>query len=108
MNANHKTKNCHSGHGHHKAHGWMMLLCVLLMIGIPMLTLSSTMSTFSFPLFATAILPLILCLVMHGVMMKFMLSGNKEERAKSQESAQKEIDVKMLEHKSGDTSRFNA
>jgi hypothetical protein len=108
MNTNHKKKNCHSGQGHHKAHGLMMLLCVLLMVGIPFLTLSSTMSTFSFPLLATALLPLILCLVMHGVMMKFMMSDSKQEQTNSQENAQEKIEVKMIEQKSSNTSRFNA
>ncbi len=45
---------------------------------------------------------------MHGVMMKFMMSDSKQEQTNSQENAQEKIEVKMIEQKSGDTSRFNA
>ena len=30
-----KKSNCHKN-GHHKGHGWMMVLCALLMVGIPL------------------------------------------------------------------------
>lgn len=107
MKANNKNHSCHSGHGEHKGHGWMMLLCVLFMVGIPFLVLFSTMSSFSPSLLGTALVPLILCLVMHGVMMKFMMPGSTKDQDDSQEHQDKK-EVQMVEDKMNDGGRFSA
>ncbi|MCK6264496.1 hypothetical protein KP803_14540 [Vibrio sp. ZSDE26] len=74
MDSNNKKGSCHTSKGGHKGHGWMMILCALIMIGIPILMLSPSINLFSFSFLSSALLPIILCLVMHGVMMKFMMS----------------------------------
>ncbi|MBL4242571.1 hypothetical protein H8F18_08745 [Vibrio fluvialis] len=107
MNDNEKERSCHTGKGKHKAHGWMMLLCVLLMVGVPLLVLTSSMSKFSPSLLGTALLPLILCLIMHGVMMKFMMTGNTKNQAASEENQVKK-EVPMVEEKTNNSGRFIA
>ncbi len=102
-----KNHSCHSKHSQHKGHGWMMIVCVLLMIGGPILFLVSDTNTFSPSLFATALLPLILCLVMHGLMMKLMMSGSQKSSDSSRENNNPK-DIKMLEHQSDIDNRFNA
>lgn len=69
-------EKCQSQHAGHKGHGWMMVLCIFVMLAAVAYTLSSTIELFSLAFFGSALLPIILCLVMHGVMMKFMMSNN--------------------------------
>ncbi len=107
MNTNNK-KSRHSGHGNHKGHSWMMLLCLLLMVGLPLLILSSTDSPFNVSLLGSALLPLILCLVMHGVMMKYMMTNSKTESGKSEESQLVGNESKKLDHKAHGGDSFNA
>lgn len=102
-----KDKSCHSGSNGHKGHGWMMLLCVVLMIGTPLLVLSSSLESFSLSLLGTAVLPIVLCLIMHGVMMKFMMSNNKEEKKKDSKHSLR-IETKLVEHRADTHNRFKA
>lgn len=76
MKSKHNSEKCQSQHAGHKGHGWMMVLCIIVMLAAVAYTLSSTIELFSLAFFGSALLPIILCLVMHGVMMKFMMSNN--------------------------------
>ncbi len=113
MSAEKKKGCCHSGHdqnnghGQHKGHGWMMIICMLLMVAIPLLTLSSSGNLFNLSLLGPALLPLILCLVMHGVMMKFMMPGTKKDQGNQQHDHAESREIKKLEYKP-DSSKFNA
>jgi len=51
--------------------------------------------------------PLILCLVMHGVMMKVMMPGSTKDQDASQEPQDKK-EVQMVEDKTNDGGRFSA
>ncbi|PNH83009.1 hypothetical protein [Vibrio diazotrophicus] len=74
MTVKNKNNPRHPNHGGHKGHGWMMLVCVLVMLGVVFLSYSDSTDVFSFALMGSALIPLILCLLVHGLMMKFMMS----------------------------------
>lgn len=103
-----KNKSCHSEHGHHKGHRWMMIVCVLLMIVVPVLTLTSNISSFNLSILGTALLPMILCLAMHGVMMKLMMSGSKKGQDSSAAENSDKIEATAIAQKANSNSKFNA
>lgn len=107
MKGNQKNKSCHTGHGGHKGHGWMMLLCMAVMLGGPLLFLLSSNQSLNLSVLGTALLPLILCLVMHGAMMKMLMPGNKKEE-QSDSQPQPESEPKRLEYKPDTDNNFNA
>ncbi len=108
MNVNKKNQECHSGDSKHKGHGWMMFLCVLLMVGIPILYLTTNLSSFDASILGTALIPLILCLVMHGVMIKFMMGGSKNEHSSSKDEQLNQRQLPLVKQKRNDQSRFGA
>ncbi|GMM88823.1 hypothetical protein [Vibrio fortis] len=83
-----KKSDCHKN-GHHKGHGWMMILCALLMVGIPLFILSSSQEVFSWAYLSSAIVPLIICLAMHGLMMKMMMPSEKKDSETNDQSMAK-------------------
>jgi hypothetical protein len=108
MSTNDKKDSCHSGHGQHKGHGWMMVLCALLMIGGPLIALSSATDSLNFSLLSSALLPLILCLAMHGLMMKLMMPGNKKDPDSAKDETPQEIEAKIANQKTESDKGFTA
>ena len=90
---NDKNTKCHQD-GHQKAHRWMMVLCALLMMGILLVILSSSQEVLSLAYLSSAIVPLIICLVLHGLMMKLMMTREK------QTSEENEKPLKTIENNS--------
>lgn len=86
MTFKNKSNPRHSNHGGHKGHGWMMLVCVLVMLGVVFLSYSDSTDVFSFALMGSALIPLILCLLVHGLMMKFMMSDCSKDKGSDSES----------------------
>jgi preprotein translocase subunit YajC len=83
-----KKSSCYKN-GHHKGHGWMMILCALLMVGISLFILSSSQEVFSWVYLSSAIVPLIICLAMHGLMMKMMMPSEKQGSEVNEQSKEK-------------------
>ncbi|MBD1555724.1 hypothetical protein HC752_02080 [Vibrio sp. S9_S30] len=79
-----KKSNCHKN-----GHGWMMILCALLMVGIPLVILSSSQEVFGWAYLSSAIVPLIICLAMHGLMMKLMMPSEKQGPEENEQSMKK-------------------
>ncbi|GAK19246.1 hypothetical protein JCM19053_352 [Vibrio sp. JCM 19053] len=67
----------------------MMVLCALLMVGIPLFILSSSQEVFSWAYLSSAIVPLIICLAMHGLMMKMMMPSEKKDSEADNQSMKK-------------------
>ncbi|MFC1236694.1 hypothetical protein [Vibrio sp. F74] len=109
MKSNNKVRSCHSERGSHRGHGWMMVICIILMIGIPLLILSTTLGSFSFSLLGTALIPIVFCLIMHGVMMKFMMSNDKrKEEYNNKKEHDLNFETKLVEHQSETGNQFKA
>ncbi len=104
MKTQDKNNRQHQQHGGHKGHGWMMIVCVFLMLGVTYLSYSDTMDLFSYSLLGSALIPLILCLVMHGVMMKLMMKGCSEDKS----SAKKNDQNNNSTSNTNDDNQFNA
>tara|TARA_R110001583_G_scaffold11285_2_gene51357 strand:+ start:31272 stop:31589 length:318 start_codon:yes stop_codon:yes gene_type:complete len=105
MKSDNKENKCHSKNGSHKGRGWMMLLCIAIMIGIPLIILSSTAGGFNTALLGAAIIPIVLCLVMHGLMMKYMMSPPHEKNNEKQEST---AEPKLIDEPSKSNNQFKA
>lgn len=86
MTVKNKNNPRHPNHGGHKGHGWMMLVCVLVMLGVVFLSYSDSTDVFSFALMGSALIPLILCLLVHGLMMKFMMSDCSKDKGSDSQS----------------------
>jgi uncharacterized membrane-anchored protein len=110
MTFKNKSNPRHSNHG---GHGWMMLVCVLVMLGVVFLSYSDSTDVFSFALMGSALIPLILCLLMHGLMMKFMMSDCSKDKGSESErelnnSEQNTIQREKSELKTDSSRSFNA
>ncbi|PNI06591.1 hypothetical protein C1N32_00850 [Vibrio diazotrophicus] len=115
MTVKNKSNPRHSNHGGHKGqgHGWMMLVCVLVMLGVVFLSYSDSTDVFSFALMGSALIPLILCLLVHGLMMKLMMSDCFKDKASDSESElnnseQNTIQREKSELKTDRSRSFNA
>lgn len=113
MTFKNKSNSRHSNHGGHKGHGWMMLVCVLVMLGVVFLSYSDSTDVFSFALMGSALIPLILCLLVHGLMMKFMMSDCSKDKGSESESElnnseQNTIQREKSELKTDSSRSFNA
>lgn len=113
MTVKNKNNPRHPNHGGHKGHGWMMLVCVLVMLGVVFLSYSDSTDVFSFALMGSALIPLILCLLVHGLMMKFMMSDCSKDKGSDSESElnnskQNTIQREKFELKTDSSRSFNA
>jgi hypothetical protein len=75
--------------GHQRWQSWIMLITALTVAAFVYWKLSSTMNPFGFALLGTALMPLFLCILMHGIMMKFMM--HQEECNKKVTSTNPEL-----------------
>tara|TARA_R110001583_G_scaffold11285_2_gene51363 strand:+ start:38121 stop:38435 length:315 start_codon:yes stop_codon:yes gene_type:complete len=102
MKSGNKENKCHSKNGSHKGHGWMMLLCMAIMVGILFFILSPTVGGFNIALLGAAIIPIVLCLVMIFLMVNFMMPSPEKDNEKQESSSE----TKRIEEASKSNNQF--
>jgi len=79
--------NHQSSHGH-KGHGWMMILCLVAMIAIPLAFIASDKLYLGSVSWYTTAALLLLCLAVHGLMMKWMMPNHHQDEPQEQRNKQ--------------------